>query len=135
MAFNIKFDTITLRIKCKYACNLEMGKTLINSDGLGCVPPGRCVAFMSSIDFLGFPGGSAVINLPAVLELWVPSLSGEDALEKEMQPTPLFLPGKPMDRGAWCATVHGFTKSQTQLSDETTTTVLSKLSVFYCSKL
>ena len=96
-------------------------------------------AFMSLwsdfIDFLGFPGGSAVINLPAVLELWVPSLSGEDALEKEMQPTPLFLPGKPMDRGAWCATVHGFTKSQTQLSDETTTTVLSKLSVFYCSKL
>ena len=74
-------------------------------------------AFMSLwsdfIDFLGFPGGSAVINLPAVLELWVPSLSGEDALEKEMQPTPLFLPGKPMDRGAWCATVHGFTKSDT----------------------
>ena len=96
-------------------------------------------AFMSLwsdfIDFLGFPGGSAVINLPAVLELWVPSLSGEDALEKEMQPTPLFLPGKPMDRGAWCATVHGFTKSQTQLSDETTTTLLSKPSVFYCSKL
>ena len=84
VAFNIKFDTITLRIKCKYACNLEMGKTLINSDGLGCVPPGRCVAFMSSIDFLGFPGGSAVINLPAVQEIWVPSLSREDLPEKEM---------------------------------------------------
>ena len=23
----------------------------------------------------------------------------------------------PMDRGAWCATVHGVTKSQTELSD------------------
>ena len=96
-------------------------------------------AFMSLwsdfIDFLGFPGGSAVINLPAVLELWVPSLSREDPRQRKWQPTPLFLPGKPMDRGAWCATVHGFTKSQTQLSDETTTTLLSKPSVFYCSKL
>ena len=25
--------------------------------------------------------------------------------------------GKPMDRGVWCATVHGVSKSQTQLSD------------------
>ena len=45
-------------------------------------------AFMSLwrdfIDFLGFPGGSAVINLPAVLELWVPSLSREDPPAKEM---------------------------------------------------
>ena len=24
----------------------------------------------------------------------------------------------PMERGAWCATVHGVTKSQTQLSDQ-----------------
>ena len=30
--------------------------------------------------------------------------------------------GNPMDRGAWWAIVHGFTKSQTQLSDLTTTT-------------
>ena len=27
--------------------------------------------------------------------------------------TPVFLPGKPMDRGVWQATVHGVTKSQT----------------------
>ena len=33
------------------------------------------------------------------------------------QPTPVFLPGKSMDRGAWWATVHRVTKSQTQLSD------------------
>ena len=96
-------------------------------------------AFMSLwrdfIDFLGFPGGSAVINLPAVLELWVPSLSREDPRQRKWQPTPLFLPVKPMDRGAWWATVDGLTKSQTRLSDETTTTLLSKPSVFYCSKL
>ena len=35
------------------------------------------------------------------------------------QPTPVFLPGKSMDGGAWWATVHGVAKSQTRLSDFT----------------
>ena len=29
------------------------------------------------------------------------------------EPTPVFLPGESMDRGAWWATVHGVTKSWT----------------------
>ena len=33
---------------------------------------------------LGLPGGSAVKNLHAMQETWVPSLGGEDPLEKEM---------------------------------------------------
>ena len=33
--------------------------------------------------FLGFPGGSAVKNLPAVWEIWLQSLGWEDPLEKE----------------------------------------------------
>ena len=44
----------------------------------------NCFHVSDFIDFLGFPGGSAVINLPAVQEIWVPSLSQEDPLEKEM---------------------------------------------------
>ena len=32
----------------------------------------------------GFPGGSAVKNLPAMQETWVQSLGWEDPLEKEM---------------------------------------------------
>ena len=32
----------------------------------------------------GFSGGSDVKNLPAMQETWVPSLGGEDALEKGM---------------------------------------------------
>ena len=32
------------------------------------------------------------------------------------QPTPVFLPGNPKDRGAWRATVHGVEKSRTRLS-------------------
>ena len=32
-------------------------------------------------------------------------------------PTPVFLPGESMDRGAWRATVQRVTESQTRLSD------------------
>jgi len=32
---------------------------------------------------------------------------------RKWQPTPVFLPGKSLDRGAWWATVHGVTKSWT----------------------
>ena len=37
------------------------------------------------------------------------------------QPTPVFLPGNPMDGAAWWAPVHGVTKSRTRLSDFTFT--------------
>ena len=33
---------------------------------------------------LGFPGGQTVKNLPAMWEIWVQSLGGEDRLEKGM---------------------------------------------------
>ena len=35
-----------------------------------------------------------VKRLPAMWETWVQSLGQEDPLEKEMAPTPIFLPGK-----------------------------------------
>ena len=35
-----------------------------------------------------FPGGSVVKNLPAMQDMWVPSLG------RTLQPTPVFLPGK-----------------------------------------
>ena len=43
----------------------------------------------------------------------VQSLGLEDSLGEEMEPTPVFLPGEPMDRGAWRATVHGVAESGT----------------------
>ena len=46
--------------------------------------------------------------------LQVQSLRWKDYLKKEKQPTPVFLPEKSMDRGAWWATVHGVTNSQTR---------------------
>ena len=33
---------------------------------------------------MGFPGGSVVKHLPAMQEMWLPSLGQEDPLEKEM---------------------------------------------------
>ena len=35
----------------------------------------------------------------------------------EQQPTPVFLPGEFMDRGAWRAAVHGVARSRTRRSD------------------
>ena len=66
----------------------------------------------------GFPGGSVVKNPPANAgdtDL-VPG-SGRLPRRRKWQPTPGLLPENPMDRGAWQATVHGVTNSQTRLSD------------------
>ena len=57
-----------------------------------------------------------VKNLPAVLETRVQSLGQENALEKGKATHSSILAWRiPMDRGAWWATVHGVTKSWTQL--------------------
>ena len=56
-------------------------------------------------------------NLPAMRETWVQSLGWEDPLEEGMAIHLSTLAWRiPMDRGAWQATVHGVTNSQTQLS-------------------
>ena len=63
---------------------------------------------------MGFPGGSAVKNPPAMQELKetrFQSLGQEDPLEKDM--ASVFLPGEPMDGGAQRHKVHRLTKTQT----------------------
>ena len=51
-------------------------------------------------------------------EKWVQSLGQEDPLEQEMAThSSISCLENPMDRGAWKATVHGVTKSQTRLCD------------------
>ena len=62
--------------------------------------------------------GSVVKNLPASvgdtgLTPWVRKIPGR----RKWQPTPVFLPGNPMDRGAWRTSVHGISKSRTWLSE------------------
>ena len=59
-----------------------------------------------------------VKNLPAIQETWVRFLGWEDPLEEGMATHSNILTWRIlMDRGVWQATVHGVTKSQTQLSD------------------
>ena len=43
---------------------------------------------------MGFPGGSAVKNPPALLETQFRFLSQEDPCTRTWQPTPVFLPGE-----------------------------------------
>ena len=63
---------------------------------------------------MGFPGGSDGKELPAMWEIQVQCLSWEDTLEEGMATHSNILAWRiPMDEGAWWATVHGVTKSQT----------------------
>ena len=58
-----------------------------------------------------------VKHLPTMRKTRVQSLGREDPLEKEMATHSSILAWRvPMDKGAWWATVHGATESQTQLS-------------------
>ena len=67
-------------------------------------------------------GAQMVKNLSSMQETWVRSLSWEDSLEEGMASHSSIPAWRiPMDRGAWWATVHGVTKSQTQLSDKADT--------------
>ena len=68
--------------------------------------------------YMGFPGGSVVKNLPAN-EGDVGLIPGSGRSPGEGNGNLLQYPclGNPMDRGAWRATDHGVTNSQTQLSD------------------
>ena len=57
-----------------------------------------------------------VKNLPAMQEIWAQSLGWEDPLEEDMETHSNILAWRIiMDRGGWCATIHGTAKSWTQL--------------------
>ena len=71
---------------------------------------------------MGFPGRSVVKNPPANAGDVgsIPGL-GRSPGEGNGNPVQYACLGNPMDRGAWQATVHEGRKSQTRLSDQTTT--------------
>ena len=59
-----------------------------------------------------------VKNPPAMWDTWLQSLGWEDPLEEGMVTHSSILAWRiPMERGAWWATVHGVSKSWTQLSN------------------
>ena len=55
-----------------------------------------------------------VKNPPAIWETWVQSVGWEDPLKEDMATHSSILAWRiSMDRGVWCATVHGVAKNQT----------------------
>ena len=73
---------------------------------------------------LGFPGGSVVMNMPAMQEIWVWSLGQADPLEKEMSTHSSFLAWKILrtEEPGRLQSME-LPKSQTRLSDWTTNSV------------
>ena len=65
----------------------------------------------------GFPGDSdneeSACNTGDLVCSWVRKIPWR----REWLPSPEFLPGEFMDKGTWWGTVHGISKSQTQLSN------------------
>ena len=78
--------------------------------------PPRCSTCTLLYTQLGFPSGSAVENLPAMEEGSIAG-SGRSPGEGNGNPLQYSCLENLMDRGAWQATIHGVTKSQTLLSD------------------
>ena len=80
--------------------------------------PSECGGYTVVAFCLGFPGGSEV-KAPACNLGYLGSVPGLGRFPEEGNGNPLQYSclENPMDRGAWWATVHGVTKSQTQLSD------------------
>ena len=63
---------------------------------------------------MGFPGGTMVKNPPANAgDVGLIPVLGRSPGEGNENPPQYSRLGNPMDRGAWRATVHGFTKSRT----------------------
>ena len=92
----------------------------------------RSFCFIKPLNFLD---GSAVKNSPATQEMQETQAMGsilglEDPAEQEWQPTPVFLPENPMDRGTWWTIVHGVTRVRHKLvTKPPQTTKISELFV------
>ena len=66
---------------------------------------------------LSFPGGSDVESAYNAVDLGSVPVSERPPGEGNSNLLQYYYPENPMDRGAWQATVHGVTKSQTRWSD------------------
>ena len=86
--------------------------------------PADVVNNLPSLTYLGFPGGSAVKNTPAMQETWVSSLGWEDPLEKEMESHSSILAWRiPWAEEPGGLQSMGSQKNRTELSKITTTNV------------
>ena len=96
-------------------------------------PQASALALLQSGWNMGFPCGSVVKNLPANVgdADSIPG-SGKSPGKGNGNPLQYSCLGNPLGRGAWCATVHGVTKSQTRLSNWAWNACLVMMVVKYC---
>ena len=94
---NLKLEVVGYFLNLRAIYVKPIANILLNGERQSLFPKirneTRCL-LLSLLFNKGFTGGSMIKNLPAKQEMWVQSLGQEDPLEKEMQPTPVFLPGK-----------------------------------------
>ena len=96
-------------------------------------PQASALAPLQSGWNMGLPFGSVVKNLPAnVGDTDSISGSGRSPGKGNGNPLQYSCLGNPMGRGAWCATVHSITKSQTRLSNWAWNACLVMIVVKYC---
>ena len=127
---------ITFYLKWKLVCRMfssisvpilvEVSPLFCHSEWLSLCAPVSLIPYTASLcsskpvslvveGSMGFPGNSEVKSLPIIWEsqeTWVQSL-GKVPWRRAQQPTPVFLPGNPMDRGTSQAGVHRAAKSWT----------------------
>ena len=93
-------------------------ESVCNAEDPGSIPgsgrsPGEGIGYPLQNSWASLVAQS-VKNLPAIQETWVQSLAWEGLLEEDMATHSSILAWRiPMDRGAWWATVHRVTESQT----------------------
>ena len=126
---------ITLYLKWELVCRMfssisvavlvEVSPSFYHSEWLSLCAPVSLIPYTASLcskpislvveGSMGFPGDSEVKSLPIIREsqeTWVQSL-GKVPWRRAQQPTPVFLPGNPMDRGTSQAGVRRAAKSWT----------------------
>ena len=103
--YKISHNTLTLSALWCWAHIIHPTRFLVEALSRG--PPGQCFSFSSQPDFSpplrGWPMRAQILA------------SIMPSMQKEMAPTPVFLPGESQDGGAWWAAVYGVTQSRTRL--------------------
>ena len=118
-------------MQCKSPCSLPDYRIYpLSCDSLlmdNCGPPlshwgQKLCLFCLPLSTWGLPGGSVIKNPPANAgDVGLSPDSGRSPRAGNDNPLQCFCLENAMDRGAWWATVHRITKSQTRLSDFTFT--------------
>ena len=108
----IDFFRLNLGLSYKFFYNVTFNISIVNQSLIhACSYLSVLIMFYYELEeIMSFPGSSMVKNPLALSETWVECWVGKIPWRRKWQPTPLFLPGQFMGRGAWWATVHDIKK-------------------------